>query len=400
MNKSKEFRLGFHPFLFLFGYKRIGISKNELEALLNLCRKSATRYWAISASEEYAELCIPFFSARRLSKEAVAVGLSPKEIKSGGLPAIILRHKGRFGIPVGIALALLIIILSGQVIWDIRIEGAQKISKEEVEATLEQCGLRIGTAKSKLDIDVIENRVLILSDSISWISINVRGTVANVELREIDFPPDIDGDTADLISNGEGTVLRTEDVRGNLLVTPGDTVTQGQLLIGSAYGNGMDPFKQASPKGKVFAECEDSFSVSIPRVYQKKVYSNKVKCEKYLVFFKKEIKFFGNCGNLPSTCDKIEMVEYLRSPSGNDLPIGIKTVSYREYSYTEESRSDEEMTELAVYRMSAEISKAIPDAEILRIQTDFLLSDSSYTLTKKIRCIRNIAVRKKIDREH
>lgn len=395
MTKKSSFRLGLHPFLFLLGYKRIRIPSGELEAILNLCRKTGTRYWAISVREEYAELCIPFFSCRKLLEKAKLAGLSPEKIKEGGLPAIISKHKTRLGIPTGIALATLIIILSGLVIWDVRVEGAQVISEEEVEAILEQCGLRVGIAKSKLDVDVIENRALILSDSISWISINVRGTVANVEIREIDFPPDPDEEDEDLVSNGEGTILRTEDVRGNLAVSPGDTVTIGQLLIGSVYGNGADPFKQSSPQGKVFAECEDSFSTTIPRVYQKKVYSDKIKCEKYLVFFKKEIKFFGNCGNSPATCDKIEVVEYLRSPSGNDLPIGIKTVSYREYSYTEETRSDKEMTDLALYRIRAEISETIPDAEILKIQTDFLLSDNSFTLTRRVRCIRNIAVRKK-----
>ena len=401
MEKKDSFRLGPHPFLFIMGYKRISVPSGQLEAILNLCRKMSVRYWAVSLFESGAELCIPFFGTKRLLQEAAESGISAEIVQNGGLPALVIKHRRRLGVPIGLICAILMIILSGSVIWDVRIDGASKISEGEAEDILRECGLYVGAQKSSLDIDVIENRVLILSDSISWISINLRGTVANVEIREIDFPPDDDEDTqrGDLISDADGVVLSIEDAKGSVWVAVGDTVSRGQLLIGSPYGNGNDPFKSASPKGKVFAECEESFTVDIPRSYQKKSYSEKVRCEKYLIFFKKEIKFFGNCGNLPSTCDKIEKVEYLRSPSGDDLPVGIRTVIYREYSYVEDTRSDDELCKLADYKLRTEVSAAIPDAQILGIRTEFELLDDRYILTRKIRCIRNIAVRKETNAE-
>ena len=399
MRKKNSFRLGPHPFLFVMGYSRIRVPTGQLESMLNLCRGASVSYWAVSILDNRAELCIPFFRANKLLQEASQRGISAEIVQSGGIPALISKHRLRLGLPIGLIFAVVMIIYSGSIIWDVRVDGAQKISESEAEEILKECGLYIGVKKSRLDVDVIENRVLILSENISWISINLRGTVANVEIREIDFPPD-DAEGAekgDLISDGEGVVLRTEDVKGSLWVKPGDTVTQGQLLIGGLYGNGNDPFRAFSPQGKVFAECTDSFTVNIPRAYQKKSYSETVRCEKYLIFFKNEIKFFGNCGNLPSTCDKIEKVEYLRSPSGDDLPIGIRTVIYREYSYTEGIRSDEELCELAYYKLKTEVAAAIPDAEILGISTEFELSEDRYILTRRIRCIRNVAVRKQPD---
>ena len=139
--------------------------------------------------------------------------------------------------------------------------------------------------------------------------------------------------------------------------------------------------------------------MDIPRTYQKKVYSDRQKIEKYFIFLKKEIKFFTNCGNLPPTCDKIEMIEYFRAPNGDELPVGIKTVIYREYSYEETTRSDEELSQLASYRLQSEVSSALPDAEILGITTEFHLSEEGFTLTRRLRCVRNIAVRQKIDVE-
>ena len=399
--KNKKYHLGVHPFLFLLGYERIRVDRQALEPLLNLCRRLDVSYWDVDITEDCAELCVRFFGSNKLIKEAEKQGLSPTVAQSGGLPPLRVKHRARAGIGVGLILSILLIILSGEVIWDIRVDGEKSVSEEEIEALLDTCGIRVGSWRRGLDVSVIENRALILSDSISWISINIRGTIANVEIRELDFAPEDEElpPASNLISDGEGVIVRIEDARGNIAVGVGDAVSRGQLLIGGIYGDEDDPFKYTSATGKVFAECEEVFSVDIPRTYQKKVYSDRRKIEKYFIFLKKEIKFFTNCGNLPPTCDKIEMIEYFRAPNGDELPVGIKTVIYREYSYEETTRSDEELSQLASYRLQSEVSSALPDAEILGITTEFHLSEEGFTLTRRLRCVRNIAVRQKIDVE-
>ena len=43
--------------------------------------------------------------------------------------------------------------------------------------------------------------------------------------------------------------------------------------------------------------------------YDKKVYTGRKKIKKSLIFFEKEVKFFGNSRNLYASCDKIDVVE-------------------------------------------------------------------------------------------
>ena len=62
---------------------------------------------------------------------------------------------------------------------------------------------------------------------------------------------------------------------------------------------------------QVLAEVERDFLVEIPRSEMQKCYSGAQKCEKYLIFFKKRIKFFANYRNLPSSCDKIDIEEFI-----------------------------------------------------------------------------------------
>ena len=399
MKNKKGFRLGLHPLLFLLGYKRLCVPREELESFLNLCIREQISYHSVAAEEAEAYLCVPFFTASRLIKRAEVLGLSVKVALSGGVPALIVKHRGRLGLLMGALLGVLLIALSGTVVWDVRVDGERRLTEEEVIYTLEQCGLSLGVRKSSLDIDVIENRVLILSDDISWISINMRGTVANVEIREL-VPrpkPEEENGTVNLVAERGGVITRLEDIRGNIAVNVGDSVSEGQLLVGGIYGDEETGIKYTAAKGRVYAECEDSFSVEIPRKYERKIYTGRVKCEKYLIFFKNETKIFSNCGNLYTSYDKIDTVEYFPSPGGDDLPVGIRTVKYMEYVSEEATRSDSELSALAEYRMSLTLSRELSDADLLRKYSQFTLGDDGYTLLCRVVCVKDIAKRKIVE---
>lgn len=399
-NKSK-FRLGFHPFRFLLGYKRLQVPREELERLLNLCIRLQVSYHGISSDEQNAYVCVPFFQASKILRLGRAQSLRVSVNLSGGIPALMVKHRARAGLMLGFALGVLLMAISGTVVWDVRIDGESRLTESEVSDTLRQCGLFIGAKKSSLDIDVIENRVLILSDDISWISINMNGTIANVEIRELDAPPapEEESATANLVAERGGVITRLEDIRGNIAVSVGEAVSEGQLLVGGIYGDESVGIRYTSAKGRVYAECEQVLSVSVPRNYEKKVYTGRVKCEKYLIFFKNEIKFFSNTGNSYTSCDKIDIVEYLASPSGDDLPVGIRTVKYMEYTLENAERSDDELSSLAQHRMSISLARELSDGDLLRKSSSFELRDDGYTLTCKVLCIRNIAVSKKIEIE-
>jgi hypothetical protein len=74
---------------------------------------------------------------------------------------------------------------------DIRVDGNRELSDAEVIAELNASGLSLGKVRSKLDTDSIQNRVMISSDKISWISVNIIGTVAQVEIRESEVVEEI-----------------------------------------------------------------------------------------------------------------------------------------------------------------------------------------------------------------
>ncbi|MBP3314415.1 MAG: sporulation protein YqfD [Clostridia bacterium] len=388
-----------HPFLFLIGYRVYSSDRDSVKRLVDLCRNENIPYRDIEFTDDRASVVISFFYSFRLEKRARELDIPLVLISSHGIPAIAMRYRHRYGLFVGILLSLALIILSGSVIWDIRIDGERKLSEREVKAVLSECGLELGTRRRSLDIDTLENRVLILSDDIAWISVNIIGTVAEVEIRELEIAEEKEElcDASNLVAELDGRIVGFENAKGNIAVEIGESVTEGQLLIGGIYGDEESGFRYTNAQGRVLAEVERTFEVEIPRTEPKKVYTGEVKCEKYLIFFKKRIKFFANYRNLPTTCDKIEVEEYIGAPRGFELPFGIYEVRYLEYEYIEPERDDDTLFAVAHHRMNAIISEQLGDAPILRKKVSFELTDEKLILRAKIRCVQNIAKRKEID---
>lgn len=389
-NSKKHFPL--HPFYALFGYTVYSVEKARLEDTLSLCSRLNVSFYDVRVSDDEAIFISPFFSSARLESEAKKLGIPLKAVESHGLPALLVKHRRRLGIPLGIILSLFMIFFSSQVIWDVRVDGAQRVREEDVEAVLLECGLGVGSKRSNLNIAAIENAALILSDEISWISVNVIGTVAKVEIRELDLAPEDDSPpAANVVASENGKILGFEDINGKIEVSIGDEVSSGQLLISGIYGDEENDFRYTSAKGKVLAQVERTLTHQIPRAYTKKVYTGRQKCEKFLVFFKKEIKIFSNCRNLYPSYDKIDNVEYFRAPSNDLLPIGIRTVRYFEYSYEDAVRTDAELTALADYRIRCDIASRLSDGELLGRLDERTINSDGIVARCTVCSIENIA---------
>ena len=387
------------PILFLAGYRIYSISREDVGALIDICRSAGISYRDVKFFDDEARLTTSFFDSFLMMKRAKERGLEIKLIKSCGLPSLLVRYRHRYGMLIGVILSVALIVLSESVIWDIRIDGEHTLLEAEVRAVLSDCGLDIGTRRRSLDIDALENRVLIRSDDIAWISVNIIGTVAEVEIRELMLAPE--GEelplASNLVSDFDARVVGLENVKGNIAVEIGQRVRQGQLLVGGIYGDEDSGLRCVNPEGSVLGEVDRELRVEILRNESKKVYTGEVKREKYLIFFKKRIKFFSNYRNLPMSCDKIEVEEYLRSPNGVFLPIGVCEVRYLEYRYEDIERDDDTLISLADHRMDLLMSASLSDAFLLRKRLQYELLDDRIVLLCKIRCVQDIACRVPIE---
>ena len=390
-----------HPLLFLVGYRRMRISRSYAGEVLNLCQHQGYVYRDFQFEGDCGYFLCSYRMAKKLMEACRDRGIPLAVEQDFGIPALLFRYRRRWGIFAGLALFLGIVFWSGQVVWSIRVDGNVELEEWEVIEQIELCGMGVGDRIRSLDTGIIENRVLIESDTISWISINMVGTVAQVEIREfIDEcekdPPYV---AANVVAERWGVIDHFEEVRGNVAVKIGDVVSERDLLIGGLYDIEGGGIRYTCANGKVFARTERQFEEIIPLQYEKKEYTGRIKTEKYWIFFGKEGKFFGNRGNSNDSYDIINTIEYFELPGEVLLPVGIRTVRYVEYETVDAERTPAEAEELAYYRLRCEMENQIPEGELIRKRLTTSLDEDTYTLRCTANYIENIAQVKEIEVE-
>ena len=288
------------PLLFIVGYHILSVPADRSADFVNMCSAAQIVYHSAGAGrretedgqEERRYFRLRPSAARRAARICKRYSIDVRTESRHGLPELAHAVCRRPGIMLGMVFFAVTVFLSGNVIWDIRVEGNTHVSEDTVERLLAESGISVGSVKSRLDIDSIENHVLILTDEISWISVNVTGTVADVEIREAVAPPEEqDYTSSNLVAARNGTVVRFEEVRGNISVELGEAVSEGQLLVGGVYGSDTEGTRFVRSSGQVIALCEREYRIEIPLKYEKKVYTGEQKIKKSLIFFEKEVKF-------------------------------------------------------------------------------------------------------------
>lgn len=383
--------------LFAAGYEELCVDVRDAAAVAEICRRFG--YICREARFEgnrYVFRCT-LATAKRLRRRCAEAGIGIEVMRRTGVPHLLYRYRYRYGIALGVLLLFFIVFFSGRVIWDVRIEGNQRLGEEDVIASLAECGLSVGDFKRQVDTSLVENLLMIESEDISWISINLIGTVAEVEIREREIAEEAEPwDAANVIAAEEGEIVLFEEARGNILLKIGDRVEAGDLIISGIY-EGRGGIRYTSARGKVLALTEEEIKINVPLEYDKKVYTGEVFIEKYLVFFEKEIKIYSNCRNLGTTCDKIDTVEYANVCGGGELPVGVRTVRYYEYTYERRTHTKDEALELAKYKLSTELYARAESGEVVGLTKEFFVGDDGVILVCRLRSIKDIAKRQEIE---
>lgn len=329
-----------------------------------------------------------------LLRECKVLGISITEGRKRGLPHALLKRKNRAGLFLGMICALVMILVSDNYVWDIRISGNERVTYTELTNVLDDCGLSVGTRIRELDVDSIETKTMIACKDISWITINIQGTYANIQIREAGREPEKSESVlpSNLIASRDGQIEYLELFSGNAVVKGGDVVRKGDILVSGVLDSNHYGMFVTRSAGKVFARTKRSFRVEVLFEYEKKVLAEVKTREKYIIFFSKEIKVFENAGNVGVSCDTIESVDLLSFFGKDRLPVGVKTVKGICYESEVCRYTEGEAMEIAYYRLGEIIRSELRDAELLRKSIECEITDKAYILYCTVECIENIAV--------
>ena len=253
-------------FRFVTGSFRLTYSSSEPEAYLEALHRMNVPLWGIRKQEDSLSFSL---SPRHLH---LAKALVPKgkesglETKAEGILVWWERFGKRLGLFVGLALFCTLSLLSTLFVWSVEVEGNALFSDREIRARLSEMGLRPGVLLSRVDTRNFSLAFQVENKEFSHASLNLIGTRAILTVREREQKEMREEETGDanLVAAIHGKILRYEVLAGQTAVKRGDLVQKGDLLISGVVERSNGAFTTTRARGRVLAQTERSFSVTIP----------------------------------------------------------------------------------------------------------------------------------------
>lgn len=150
-----------------------------------------------------------------------------------GLPFILHRLKKRKMLIIGAVICVLLLYICTSFIWVIDVSGTKKVKKETIMNILRQNGVKVGTQKSYIHKDDLENQMMIDIPELSWIGFELKGIKLIVKVVEAVIPPSFPDKSTpcNIISVKDCMIAKIIVLEGNPQVKISDTVKKGQILI-------------------------------------------------------------------------------------------------------------------------------------------------------------------------
>ena len=376
----------------ILGGCQIKISADSSADFLNISMEKHIPYGKIEWCSDFFVVDMQRGKAKKLISALEGANISHSE-KYYGLPSFIKKYRHRYGIMLGVAFAVFIVWLSQGVIWDVRVSGNLMLTENEIKEELHENGIYPGARIEKTDVDEITNSILINSENIAWMAINLKGNVAYIEVVEKKTFDKKEKTLSNLVAKENGTIERFEVLRGKAVKKVGENVTRGELIVSGIIENKAGEYLTLDAQGKVYAVTHHTFNIKIPLEYEQKIEKNSFCSKKTLNFFGKSINIFEKDASSDTECVKIYKEEYF-SPLGlPPLPVGITSELSVEYETERKKRSVKEASDLAFYELNLQISNQLSDADIMKKTIRTEITDTDLILSCDILCSENIAVK-------
>ena len=309
-----------------------------------------------------------------------------------GVPAFLKRFSDRVGVLIGILAAAMLIWQSTTVVWAIEICGNKNIPEAEIRALLQSCGFSEGVRFADLDFELFQNNILMQTEDISWIAINMYGTTARVEVRERIAGESSKGKgITNMVAVEDGQIVEVRLKSGKSAVSVHDVVRKGELLISGimTVREGMLRYDYAD--GEVIAQVIRSVVIEVPLQEEVKVYTGEENIKKSVIFLGKPINFSQKGSIDTSTYDTIIESVRLCLPGGIELPVWIRTERQQAYRMERECLTDEQAYDIAQSRFRMAVGELLKDAEILSLDSTAVLEDGVCRIVGDAVCLTNIA---------
>lgn len=251
---------------YIFGEYVFETDIKSFSRLANLLISEKLHFWGCVSKDRKMTFSASIFSAERIYSLAKSSNIPISIIKKKGIPFVFSKYRKRYGLFLGLGLSLFLMFYAQLFVWKINISGNNEMTTAEIENALSQCGISVGTFIPEIDNRTYANRLLMNCPRLSSAAISINGTQVFVSVLEKTPVPDFverEG-YSNVIASRDGVILDIDAADGTPMVSEGEAVYKGQLLINSFMESKNGTYRPTRARGYVYAAVRESFVTEIP----------------------------------------------------------------------------------------------------------------------------------------
>ncbi len=371
---------------FLMGYVKIRVYGNFPERILNLMAKNGVNPWDIKKLNDEITLKILNSDFKKLRKIRAKCKVKIKILSKHGLYTKLKRFKLRYGLVAGLLVFVCLQIFLSLFVWQIEIVGNNNVSDSEIIDVCNSLNVRRGVLKSRLDLPVIKEELMLKLPNVAWAAINIEGCRATVNISEIKNE-EADKTPANLISNYDCVIKSVKVLNGIAAVKPGQAVQKGDMLINGVVDTGPT-VRYVKATGSVIGEADEIFTFSQRYTAEETYYNGNSKNRYVLEFFTLRIPLY--LGNVSGNYDTERSNAFLRF-FGEQLPIGYYCKNYKNFDVKTVTYTDAQIVKMLEDRFNFTMQQ-MGAQNVTVISQDICRNETEVIMTYHVKFDKNVGI--------
>ena len=371
------------------------------ERLVNLCAQRRVTFWGVEwLSEASLRMSLLRRDLPQLEELAPRAGCTVEVERREGLPFFLARFRRRYAFLAGLALSVAAVAALSNVVLTVEVTGNTALPDRVILSQLARLGLRPGAYGPGLDTRQIALEAQLELEGISWLTVNLYGTRAQVVVREEIPAPELleEEGVCDITARAGGLITDIKVLEGQALVEAGDTVAAGEVLIsgtvaleGPQYSGIPTRYMAVRADGIVWARTWRTVTASIPLTAQTKAYTGEEITRWSLTVLGRRMNFYGN-GSISWPCyDKISRTDTLTLPGGQRLPLSLTRETLRQWEPAQAELDAAAARELLEEQLLSRLERLVgEEGEVVDVAWSASTQGDTLTVTAQAECLEQI----------
>lgn len=373
------------------GYVRFSILGGSPERFLNFCARSGINLWDIRGGTN-CSACVAAGKYRDLRPCARRAKSKIKVLERHGFSFTTKGIRKRRGLLVGTLLFIAVLYLLSARVWSIEVKGNTSIPTAQIQTELKELGIVPGIPKSKVQPQILQQKIMLKFTQIGWLSFNTHGCTAEVQLKEKTERPQVVQEARKIYNikaAQTGQILNLDVYTGTAAVKQGDAVVKGQLLISGIIEDKEGRSVLRGATGKIIAATTHNLSTEVDL-------KRKVTGPTGKVLTRRSFSLFGvriplSLVEKPNGDYNTEGVHTDLMLMNSVLPISVYTEKWTELSTVDVVATKEQALDEAKKKVEIMIKEQLNDAKITSVVENSKIVESKLIYSAQIKCEENIA---------